>query len=111
MPLRLPGGRVHQGDSNPMNPINPSSKHDIQTEFEPLDARPETRFNMCLRTILMNCSWPGQSSFVPHLNDRPSSPLIREDKASRDIVGWDVPLSDEGAWSVPVECEAAAPVA
>jgi len=29
---------------------------------------------------------------------------------SKDIAGWDDPLSDAGAWIVPAESEAAAPV-
>jgi len=39
----------------------------------------------------------------------PSATPFNAEMLSRDITGWDVPLSDEGAWSVPVESEAAAP--
>jgi hypothetical protein len=38
----------------------------------------------------------------------PSSPFIRRQNHSRDIVGWDDPLKEERLWIVPAESEAAA---
>ena len=35
---------------------------------------------------------------------------IRRQDPSREIVGWDDPLSDKGAWIVPAESEALAPL-